>query len=174
MDNLLTAAQVKALCRPISVHYENANIETYIGEAEQLDVKPILGEQMYIDLSLAQTGTSLSSEQAMILDGGVYEVDGKKYVFSGLKKSISYFVYGRIIRNSDGQLTRYGFVNKDTLESERPQLKEKLVAAGDAEKTGNAYLNEVLQFIKLNNLETDNSCAEDRPRRRFLINAIGD
>ena len=174
MDNLLTATQARNLCRPISIHYPDANIETYIGEAEQLDVKPLLGEQMYIDLSEAQTGTTLSANQVLILDGGGYEVDGKKYVFSGLKKAIAYFTYGRIIRNSDGQLTRYGFINKDTLESDRPQLKEKLVAAGDAEKTGNAYLNEVLQFIKLNNLDTDYSCTNTGPRRRFSINAIGD
>lgn len=173
MDNLITAAQVRVLCRPISVHYESADIETYIGEAEQLDIKPILGEQMYIDLSEAQTGTTLSDNQKLILDGGIYTVDSRKYIFSGLKKAISYFVYSRLIRNSDGKLTRMGFVVKDTAESERPMLKEKLVAADDAAKTGNAYLNEVLQFIQLNNLENVYSC-EDRPRRTYSINAIGD
>ena len=174
MDNLTTATEVKALCRPISTHYEDANILTYIGESEDIDIKPILGEQMYIDLSEAQTGTTLTPNQTLILNGGVYTVEEKKYVFKGLKSAIAYFVYSKIIKNSDGQVTRYGYINKDTAESDRPPLKEKLVAAEDAAKVGNAYLNEVLQFIKLNNLDTVYSCADTRPRRKFSINAIGD
>ena len=174
MDNLTTATQIRALCRPISSHYSDTNIETYIGESEQIDIKPILGEQMYIDLSEAQTGTTLTADQEMILDGGVYTVDDRKYVFGGLKKSIAYFVYSRLIKNADGQLTRYGFINKDTQESERPPLKEKLVAADDAAKTGNAYLNEVLQYIRLNDLDDAFTCPDPAPKRSYSINAIGD
>jgi len=161
------------LCRPITLNFKDANIEVYIDEAEAIDVKPILGEQMYIDLSEAQTGTTLTADQVLILDGGVYTVDSRKYVFSGLKKAISYFVYSRLIKNADGQLTRYGFVNKELNESQRPELREKIQAADDAMKTGNAYLNEVLQFIKLNNLESVYTCP-DKPVRRMTINAIGD
>ena len=128
---------------------------------------------MYIDLSEAQTGTALTADQVLILDGGVYTVDNRKYVFSGLKKAIAYYVYSRLIRNADGQLTSYGFVNKELNESSRPELREKLQAADDAMKTGNAYLNEVLQFIKLNNLESVYTCP-DKPVRRMTINAIGD
>ena len=173
MDNLTTATEIRALCRPIAQHYKDANIEVYIDEAEAIDVKPILGEQMYIDLSEAQTGTTLTDNQQLILDGGVYTVDDRKYHFSGLKKAIAYFVYSRLIRNSDGILTSYGFVNKDLNESSRPELREKLQSADDAMKTGNAYLNEVLQFIKLNNLESVYTCP-DKPVRRMTINAIGD
>ena len=89
-------------------------------ESEDIDIKPILGEQMYIDLSEAQTGTTLTPNQTLILNGGVYTVDEKKYVFKGLKSAIAYFVYSKIIKNSDGQVTRYGFINKDTAESDRP------------------------------------------------------
>ena len=173
MDNLLTATEVRALCRPISQNFKDSTIEIYIPEAEQIDVKPILGEQMYIDLSEAQTGTTLTDNQILILDGGVYTVDNRKYVFSGLKKAISYFVYSRLIRNADGQLVSFGFVNKQTNESERPELREKLHAADDAMKTGNTYLNEVLQFIKLNNLDTVYPCSNSSVRR-LSINAIGD
>jgi len=173
MENLTTATEVRVLCRPITLNFKDANIEVYIDEAEAIDVKPILGEQMYIDLSEAQTGTTLTADQVLILDGGVYTVDSRKYVFSGLKKAISYFVYSRLIKNADGQLTRYGFVNKELNESQRPELREKIQAADDAMKTGNAYLNEVLQFIKLNNLESVYTCP-DKPVRRMTINAIGD
>ena len=89
----------------------------YIDESEAIDVKPILGEQIYIDLCEAQTGTTLTDNQLLILDGGVYTVDNRKYHFSGLKKAIAYFVYSRLIRNADGQLTSYGFVNKELNES---------------------------------------------------------
>lgn len=173
MDNLLTATEVRALCRPISQNFKDSTIEIYIPEAEQIDVKPILGEQMYIDLSEAQTGTTLTANQELILDGGVYTVENRKYVFSGLKKAISYFVYSRLIRNADGQLVTFGFVNKELNESSRPELKEKLNAANDAMATGNVYLNEVLQFIKLNNLDPYYPCSEYRVRR-MSINAIGD
>jgi len=173
MDNLTTATEIRALCRPITPNFKDTVIETYIPEAEQLDVKPILGEQMYIDLSEAQTGTSLTADQILILDGGVYTVDERKYVFSGLKRAISYFVYARLIRNIDNNLTSYGFINKQTNESERPQLKEKLHAADDAMKTGNDYLNEVLQYIRLNNIDDAYVCP-DVPVRRSTINAIGD
>lgn len=173
MDNLTTAAQIRILCRPITANFKDTVIETYIPEAEQIDIKPILGEQMYIDLSEAQTGTTLTAGQIIILDGGVYTVDSRKYVFGGLKKAIAYFVYARLIRNIDNNLTSFGFVNKELNESSRPELKEKLNAANDAMATGNVYLNEVLQFIKLNNLDTFYPCSEHRVRRT-TINAIGD
>ena len=173
MGNLLTAAQVRLLCRPISTHYDDTRIEMFIPEAEQLDVKPILGEQMYIDLLEAQTGTTLSVNQVLLLDGGIYTVENRKYIFKGLKVAISYFVYSRLIRNADGQLTRFGFVDKNLNESDRPQLKEKLVAADDAAKSGNAYLNEVLQLIKLNDMD-EVYVHPDKSKRTYTINAIGD
>ena len=145
----------------------------FIPEAEQLDVKPILGEQMYIDLLEAQTGTTLSVNQVLLLDGGIYTVENRKYIFKGLKVAISYFVYSRLIRNADGQLTRFGFVDKNLNESDRPQLKEKLVAADDAAKSGNAYLNEVLQLIKLNDMD-EVYVHPDKSKRTYTINAIGD
>lgn len=173
MDNLTTAAQIRLLCRPITTNFKDTVIETYIPEAEQIDIKPVLGEQMYIDLSEAQTGTTLTDNQILILDGGVYTIGTRKYVFSGLKKAIAYFVYARLIRNIDNNLTSFGFVNKELNESSRPELKEKLNAANDAMATGNIYMNEVLQFIKLNNLDPYYPCSEHRVRR-MSINAIGD
>ena len=173
MDNLVTPLEIRSLCRPITQHYKDADISIYIEETEPIDIKPILGEQMYIDLSQAQTGTTLTEDQILILDGGNYEVEGRKYVFSGLKKAISYFVYSRLIRNADGKLTSFGYVNKELQESNRPELREKLQAADDAMKTGNAYLNEVLQFIKLKNLDNVYPCSIGAVRRTS-INAIGD
>lgn len=173
MDNLTTSAEIRLLCRPITTNFKDGTIETYISEAEQIDVKPLLGEQMYIDLSEAQTGTSLTPEQILILNGGVYTVNDRKYVFGGLKKAISYFVYSRLIRNADGTLASFGFVNKELNESSRPELREKLYAADNAMATGNTYLNEVLQYIKLNALDAVYTCP-DKPVRRYTINAIGD
>lgn len=168
MANLITATQVRAKCRPISKNFEDDRINMFIPEAEQLDIKPLLGEQMYITL-LEDTGTTYST----LINGGTYTVDGRKYIMSGLLVAIAYFVYARLIINSDGQLTRLGFVQKDLNESDRPQLKEKLVASEGAKEAGNAYLNEVLQYIQLNKLDEVYTCA-DVPRRRFTINAIGD
>lgn len=144
----------------------------FIPEAELLDVKDQIGEQLYIDL--LDSGTTF----AELMNGGVYEVDSKKYIFKGLKSAISYFVYCRLIRNSDGQLTSYGFVNKETDVSQRPELKERIAAASDAKEIGQAYLNECLQYIRLHPElfpVTQPNCTEQRTTKStYRINVIGD
>jgi hypothetical protein len=160
------------LCRPISAHYKTDRIDMFIPEAELIDVKDQIGEQLYI--TLLDFGTTYQE----LMDGGIYEVAEKKYIFKGLKSAIAYFVYCRLIRNSDGQLTPYGFVNKDTDVSQRPELKERIAAASEAKEIGQAYLNECLQYIRLHPdlfPVTEPDCIErTTTKSTYRINEIGD
>jgi hypothetical protein len=169
MANIVTSSEVMTLCRPISGHYEPARIDMFIPEAELLDVKDQIGEQLYISI-LEEAGTTYNE----FLTGGVYEVADKKYIFKGLKSAIAYFVYCRLIKNSDGQLTRFGFVAKDTDVSTRPDLRERTAAANEAFEIGKAYLNECLQYIRLV-IEPTNQCTITQVKSTtYRINAIGD
>lgn len=172
MSNIVTSSDVMLMCRPISTHYKPERIEMFIPEAELIDIKDQIGEQLYI--SLLDSGTTYQE----LLDGGIYTVDEKKYIFKGLKSAISYFVYSRLIRNSDGQLTPYGYVNKDTDVSQKPELKERIAAANDAMEIGQAYLNECLQYIRLHPdlfPVTESECAQQTTTKStYRITEIGD
>lgn len=173
MGTLLQLSEIRGLCRSISDHYEPEKILTAIDEAEHLDIKNAIGEQLYIDLVEAQTGTTLDPDQRLLLDGGIYTVEERRYELKGLKSSIAYFALGQMIKTANHNVVRFGFVEKDTDVSTVPEWRKQIQAANDARSVATAYLNEVLKFIKLKELDRHYDC-RDVPRRRQRFNPIGD
>lgn len=145
---LITTSEVATLSRGMSVHIDEDKIETYIRESESIDIKSALGDELYLDVK------EHSEKYELLLDGGTYEDNrGEKKMFMGIKTALAYYTYARIVKNGDGNVTRYGFVQKEDEYSSRPDIKEKVMAYNDAFSIADRYLKECVLFLNEKNDE---------------------
>ena len=94
---------------PVARGYLKEDFEKlYIREAQEIDVKPLLCEELYYDC----TNNIEQKKYALLIEGGVYEVEGKKVYFEGLATVLSYFAYARFILKSNLVSTSHGFTIK--------------------------------------------------------------
>lgn len=147
---LITTEEVSELSRDMSIHLDKDKIETYIRESENIDIKSALGDALFLDVK------EHSEKYLTLLNGGVYETGcGDRKVFTGLKSALAYYAFARIVKNGDGNVTRFGFVNKEPEYSSRPDIKEKVMAYNDTFSIADRYLKECVQYL--------NDCKSDFP-----------
>lgn len=171
-NHLITPNDVLALSRNASASINPKDIEVYIEEAEQLDIKPTLGTPLYLRL-LSNVGDKTANH--LLLYGGKYEGGNGTILFAGLRKALAYYVYGRMIKNGGRTATRFGFVEKQGDYSARVEYKERLDASNDATLVADSYMKEVLNFIECSNLfEEYRRCGRGMKNRRVTIKAIGE
>lgn len=140
---LITTSEVSTLSRGMSVHVDEDKIETYIRESESIDIKSALGDALYLDVK------EHPEKYELLLDGGTYEDKcGEKKMFMGIKTVLAYYTYARIVKNGDGNVTRYGFVQKEDEYSSRLDIKEKVMAYDEAFSIANRYLKECVRFLQ--------------------------
>ena len=139
--NLITPREVGYLSRDISQHVDEARIETYIRESENIDIKSALGDTLFLDVK------ANPSKHTLLLDGGTYQANGKKEVFSGLKTALAYYTYARVVKNVDTNVTRFGLVHKDSEYSSEVEFKEKMQSYNDAFSIADSYLKECVRFL---------------------------
>ena len=140
---LITTLEVSTLSRGMSVHVDEDKIETYIRESESIDIKSALGDALYLDMK------EHPEKYELLLDGGTYEDKlGEKKMLMGIKTALAYYTYARIVKNGDGNVTRYGFVQKEEEYSSFADIKEKVMAYDDAFSIADRYLKECVMFLE--------------------------
>lgn len=138
---LITTLEVSSLSRSMSVHVDEDKIETYIRESESIDIKSALGDALYLDVK------DNLDKYKLLLEGGIYEGKDGKQLLTGLKTALAYYTYARIVKNGDGNVTRYGFVQKESEYSSHIEFKEKVMAYDDAFSIADRYLKECVMFL---------------------------
>lgn len=141
---LITTDEVSELARTISAHIGPEKIDVYIRESQDMDLKVALGDALLLDIFEHQENYS------ELLDGCSYKTKCGMRSFAGLKTSLAYYTYARIVKNGDSNVTRFGFMNKDSEYSSRPDFKEKLMAYNDAFSIAERYLNECVRYLNDN------------------------
>lgn len=164
---LITYSEACKLARSISQHVDRERIDTFIREAETLDVKPVLGDMLYIAVKRDPVRFTA------LLQGGVYECpDGTTRSFEGLKSALAYFVYARFVRSSDAQVSRVGFVNKDNEHTSRTNDAEKERVYNDALAIGQRYLQECMEFVRYD--APCRACCSDGREKRGRYKVLGE
>lgn len=164
---LITYNEAHTLARKMSVHVENDKIDVFIREAEDMDIKPVLGDSLLLAVK------ANPSRFQTLLNGGSY-VDGmgRKKSISGLKSALSYFVYARFVRNNDGNVTRVGFVNNNNDYSSRVMDAERERAYNDSVAIGQRYLKECMEFVHCDDVCRE--CFGMTEVKRGKYNVLGD
>ena len=172
-NHLITPEDVFALSRNNSGQLNPREVETYIDEAEQLDIKPTIGTTLYLRL-LNNTGDAESNR--VLLYGGNYTTScGDTSMFAGLRKALAYYVYGRIVKNGGRTATRYGFVEKRDEHSSQVDYRERLNIANDATLVADSYMKETLNYIQQSGQFPEyKNCNGGMKNRRVTIKVIGE
>ena len=77
----------------VSLFRKEEEFNRFIREAQMFDLKGLVCESFFQDL----TSETPVRDYTLLLEGGSYTFEGKKYEFAGLKAVLSYFAYARYI-----------------------------------------------------------------------------
>lgn len=137
IKTLITPEEISLLARPCYADEEKAL--AYIVEAEQNNIKPAIGDDLFIQLK--------EGRQTFLLEGGVYERNGKRYYLNGIKKALAYFVISRLYESSTTELTRQGVVNRRSEYSDNADNSEIISVSRETYAIANRYMEEVEKYL---------------------------
>lgn len=134
---LITPEEISTLARPCYADEEKAL--AYIIEAEQNNIKPAIGDDLFIQLK--------EGGQTFLLEGGIYERNGKRYYLNGIKKALAYFVISRLYESSTTELTRQGAVNRRSEYSDNADNSEIISVSRETYAIANRYMEEIERYL---------------------------
>lgn len=155
MKHLLKPEELRKLGRPIGKVADD-KLTAFITEAEQLHIKPVLGDKLFMELldeAEKGEGDEKDSVKQLLLDGGSYMVkegteNESPCYFTGLKVALSYFVYAQNLMVGDIESTRYGSVIKNGDYSNHVSSKERSDAYNNTLEVAHSYLQECVAYCK--------------------------
>lgn len=154
MEHLTSTSEVVTLGRPIGGKIDHDRILAYIIEAEQMNIKPVLGDRVFLDI--LQNGEENEKYQTLLAGGTYTANDGGIYSFAGLKCCVAYFVFAKNIMVGDFQTTRFGTVFKESDYASHISTKERSDAYNDTLEVANSYLRDCLRYCAHVGIPTGN------------------
>lgn len=160
MTHILTEEQLRKLGRPIGKKVDRTKLEAFITEAEQLHVKPIIGDALFLRILAELEKESVEDKNILLLlDGGNYNSKdyGKSdnndiHCFMGLRESLSYYVYAKYVMSGDIESTRFGIGVKENEYSSHISDKSRSTLYNGIIEIAKGYLDECLTFCKISGL----------------------
>lgn len=137
IKTLITPEEISTLARPCYADEEKTL--AYIVEAEQNNIKPAIGDDLFIQLK--------EGGQTFLLEGGIYERNGKRYELNGIKKALAYFVISRLYESSTIELTRQGAVNRRSEFSDNADERDIISVSRETYAIANRYMEEVEKYL---------------------------
>lgn len=150
MEHIITPEEVVNLGRPIG-KVDDTKLLAYITEVEQMNIKPVLGDELFLKLLAEGEDNDLFK---ILLNGGTYKdrSASQEKTFVGLRTAMSYFVYAQNVMSGDFHSTRYGMRLKDGDYSTGISSKERSDCYNNAMEVAQHYLKECVAFCKAKNL----------------------
>jgi hypothetical protein len=169
--NLLITKEEFQADKLIPQSTDTARVEKAIREAQQFDIRPLLGDALYYDLLKNTTEEKYQS----LLNGEEYQnAQSETILFSGLRMAIKYYAYSRFILSQQVNVTSHSVVEKLNQYSQ-PSQEKTIVREAEQAKSGAAeYWNEAKAY--LNCKSTDFPLWKRKnatPKSAFKITAIG-
>jgi hypothetical protein len=144
----------------IAIHSREDNmLQPYILAAQNVDVKPALGDPLWYDIIT----NPYSPFNTILLEGGSYiDGDGNTITFQGLKAALCCFTYARYIMGKNAVDTPFGLVAKKSEYSEQVDSKLLMSIASEKRNEASAYLAECKKYLEANqdDFPLYNSCGK--------------
>jgi len=123
---LITLANIQAV-KSISLNVnESKQLTPYIQEAQNFDLRELLGDAFYLDLIADFTASPSLADYSLLFNGGSYIHGNETYYLDGVKQFLIYCTYARYLSNSNVIPTATGLVHKTNQYSEK--VDEKTIA----------------------------------------------
>lgn len=169
MINLISYEEISILARPCSTDRETA--EALIAEAQRVELKPRLGDALYLKVLDDTPETRLS----VLIDGGVWEDScGNQKLLTGLKTALAYYALARITRDGNIRATRYGSVVKDDQYSAEAENAERQRQYRELFAQADSYMAEAIQYLTQNRQTFPEYKVQGKMRsNRLTIKTIG-
>lgn len=144
MTPLITITDIRAV-KSISLNTnEIAQLTPCILEAQDFDLRPLLGDEFYF--AVADDLESYSD----LFNGSTYTYNGNSYAHDGLKGILIYASYARYVANSNVIATATGFVNKTNQFSESVSEKTISRLIEQSRSAQQVITNRVLDYLNRN------------------------
>lgn len=138
MIHLIESSDISRLARPVAGNIDPLRVNAYINEAEQTQVKPVIGGDFFAYLLNGR----LSTDDGVLLDG-----DG---VFCGLRTALAYYSWAKLIKNNPINVTRFSTVLKMDENSQQISFSQIIKIHDDAVAYGDNCMREVVEFLGAN------------------------
>lgn len=142
MPNLITIQDIQEV-RPLA-QLDPKRVDPYITEAQENDLRPILGNALFYDFITNYT----DSKYRTLLNGSTYTKDGYSIFFPGVKPMLCYFALARITQNNTINLTSYGAVQKTVQGSEAVDARILGALVTELKDVANSYQTRVVEFLE--------------------------
>lgn len=144
MKNLITYEAISLLARPCTTDRDMA--EAMIAEAQRVEIKPRLGDALYIKL-LEEVPESRFDT---LLNGGTWKDCCGDHLLTGVKTALAYYALARIVRDGNIQATTYGAVVKDDQYSADAERTERQRQYRELFSQADGYMAEALAYLSKN------------------------
>lgn len=146
LDSLLITQDDLKRYRP-TAELDESRIGPYILAAQRHDLRPILGDALYLDFLKGYDSVAKYQE---LLAGKEYTLDSEAIVFEGAMPVIAHYALARFLRSNPVQIVRFGVVNKSAPQSEAsaPALVNAEVA--QLKSDAQDYANNLSKFLSNN------------------------
>lgn len=168
MKTLITYEDLSTLARPCTTEREIA--EAFIAEAQRIDLKPRIGDALYLALCQDQPGDRF----ALLLEGGQWQDCSGARLLTGVKTALAYYALARIVRDGNIQPTTYGAVVKDDQYSMDAEKAERQRQYRELFSQADTYMGEVLGYLDCNRDQfPEYTCRTTRRNNRMTVRVIG-
>lgn len=133
----ITPQDISLLARPC--YADEAKVLAYIFEAEQNNIKPKIGDDLFLRLK--------DGENPLLLDGGTYEKNGKRYQLNGIKKALAYYAYSRLLESGSVDLTRQGVVNRRSDNANAADEDNIIKISRETYAIADRYMQEIMDYL---------------------------
>lgn len=136
---------------------KEADIMPYILEAQRLDIRPFLGDALYYDIVKTYpypdvtVNDPLVTNYTPLIEGEEYtNCNNELVMFYGLKPSIVYFAYARLLSYLGKKATRTGYNRKTNDFSEPVSGREREDDINNARSNAIYYQNDTIDYLQEN------------------------
>lgn len=153
------------------------HLEPYIMEAQEFDLRPFLGDQLYKALVADYNDGGSPSLQTYVdlYSGSTYTWAGEKYTHEGIVPILVYFAYSRYIlqSGSGATSTAYGFVIKESDYSQPVSRKQLQEMASQAKSGALVYQSRLEAFLRININDYPTWVGRNKHKSSIRISAVG-
>ena len=143
---LITPVEVSMLSRPC--YTDEQKTLRFINEAEQNDIRPALGDDVFLSLK--------KGENVMLLNGGQYKRDGKTHIINGVKRALAYYVHSRLLESGSVDLTRQGAVYRRSDSSDKASDSDVVRISRETYAIADRYMQECLEYLNADTKHNSN------------------